>query len=224
MNKSIEERTRLNLDDHSGEKKPSGRVVSSQGVTDGAWGQSPGQRSLPTSQINTSLVVSAVWPQHRPPGPTPSLHDGQRFPPARPPADRPPNLLVGHKHGSEWLRGCSPSYQRLSSFSFLFFFSFCFPRSRPVPPLRLARESWLAPLGQRGQPDSCGPTGPLPPLWVQRGGTIDALPLASRLTFVPLTCQRKQGLVCCPELVEFSRKKKGNYEREKFHSVLVHAI
>lgn len=89
------------------------------------------------------------------------------------------------------------------------FFFFCFPRSRLVPPLRLARESWMAPLGQRGQPDSCGPPGPLPPLRVQRGGTIDALPLASWLTFVPLTCQRKQGPVCCPELVEFSRKKKG---------------
>lgn len=111
----------MNLDDHSGEKKPSGRVVSSQGLTDGAWGQSPGQRSLPTSQINTSLVGSAVWPQHRPPGPTPGLHDGQRFPPARPPTDRPTSSSVTNTA----LSGSGAARRRTNACPlFLFFFFF----------------------------------------------------------------------------------------------------
>lgn len=43
--------------------------------TDGIQGQSPVHFSLPTSQINISLVFSWVCPQHQLPEPTPGLHD-----------------------------------------------------------------------------------------------------------------------------------------------------
>lgn len=46
-------------------------------LTDGIQGQSPVHFSLPTSQINTSLVFSAVWPQHQLPLPTPGLHGAE---------------------------------------------------------------------------------------------------------------------------------------------------
>lgn len=51
---------------------------------------------------------------------------------------------------------------------------------------------------------------------------MDALPLATRLTFALLTCRRKQRLVCCRKLVEISRSKE-IYER-KIHLVLRCAI
>lgn len=59
---------------------------SSQGKLPLLWdfdrwdsGQSPRHLGLPTSQINTSLVFSAVWPQHHLPLPTPGLLDTEDF-------------------------------------------------------------------------------------------------------------------------------------------------
>lgn len=134
------------------------------------------------------------------------MTDSVSRPPARPPTNRPSNLLVGQKHGSEWLR-CSGAARRRTNACPLFLFAF-----RALGLFRLSvlrgRVGWRRWV-REGSLTAVAHQAPLPPLRVQRGGTIDALPLASRLTFVPLTCQRKQGLVCCSELVEFSRKKKG---------------
>lgn len=140
-------------------------------MTDGLWGQSPGHRSLPT-QINTSLAVTAVWPQHQPPRPPQGLHDGQRFP-ASPPSHRPTDQSINQPPcRSQTQIRVAPVLSRLLTIlpTLVLFFFVCFVRSRPVPPLCLAKESWLAPLGQRGQPDSCGPADPHPPLRSNREG------------------------------------------------------
>lgn len=94
---------------------PTSRLFSGI-LTDGIRGQSPVHFSLPTSQINTSLVFSAVWHQHQLPLPTPGLLNTEDF-------HWLTNPLVSHRcntnAGQLLCAAQAPlSYQYLSPFAF----------------------------------------------------------------------------------------------------------